>query len=194
MDFAKSWNKRKPLSRQSISIGQALRSRYCAPAHHRSLSSMLHWIQCDFWLPTILKNQSGLSDAQVGLLGAVLYVVALFAMLFNGWHSDRNRERQLARCGPTLDRRNRIAVASSTLPSSDANDGGFTVERHLHRQRHSARALGDLQRKSLSDSKAAVAVRERSARSPALAGFAGPHAFGYLSELKPDLSSLDSGC
>src|SRR5260370_7591632 len=55
-----------------------------------------------FWLPTILKNQSGLSDAQVGLLGAVPYVVALFAMLFNGWHSYRNRERRWHAATPLL--------------------------------------------------------------------------------------------
>src|SRR5204862_5542567 len=47
-----------------------------------------------FWLPTVLKGQSGFSDAQIGLLGAVPYVVALIAMLLNGWHPDRKRERR----------------------------------------------------------------------------------------------------
>ena len=46
-----------------------------------------------FWLPTLLKRQSGLSDWHVGLLGAVPYAVGLIAMVFSGWHSDRRRER-----------------------------------------------------------------------------------------------------
>src|SRR5580700_8022981 len=39
-----------------------------------------------FWLPTILKRQSGFSDLRVGLLGTLPYVAMLIGMLVNGWH------------------------------------------------------------------------------------------------------------
>src|SRR5678815_3898544 len=84
----------KPLSRQSISIGQALRSRTVVLLATAAFLQYFIGYSVIFWLPTILTNQSGLSDAQVGLLGAVPYVVALFAMLLNGWHSDKGRERR----------------------------------------------------------------------------------------------------
>ena len=83
----------KPLSRQSISIGQALRSRTVLLLATAAFLQYFIGYSVIFWLPTILKNQSGFSDLQVGLFGAVPYVVALFAMLFNGWHSDKSRER-----------------------------------------------------------------------------------------------------
>jgi MFS transporter, ACS family, tartrate transporter len=92
--ISRTLEQEKPLSRQSISIGQALRSRTVLLL---ATAGFLHYFigyTVIFWLPTILKHQSGLSDAQVGLFGAVPYVVALFAMLFNGWHSDKGRERR----------------------------------------------------------------------------------------------------
>ena len=46
-----------------------------------------------FWMPTMLKRQSGFSDARVGLIGAIPYIVLFIAMLLNGWHSDRSGER-----------------------------------------------------------------------------------------------------
>ena len=45
------------------------------------------------WLPTMLKQLSGLSDMQVSLLAAVPYVVALFGVVGNAWSSDRSQER-----------------------------------------------------------------------------------------------------
>jgi ACS family tartrate transporter-like MFS transporter len=46
------------------------------------------------WLPTFLKRASGMSDFAVTMLSIVPYVAVLFAMLFNGWHSDRTNERR----------------------------------------------------------------------------------------------------
>ena len=46
------------------------------------------------WLPTFLKRASGMSDLAVTMLSIVPYVAVLFAMLFNGWHSDRTNERR----------------------------------------------------------------------------------------------------
>lgn len=46
------------------------------------------------WLPTYLKRASGMSNLQVTLLAMIPYLVVLFAMLMNGWHSDRTGERR----------------------------------------------------------------------------------------------------
>lgn len=47
-----------------------------------------------FWFPIILKRQSGFSDFRVGLIGALPFVAYFLAMQFNGWHSDKTRERR----------------------------------------------------------------------------------------------------
>jgi len=47
-----------------------------------------------FFFPTMLKRLSGFSDSAVGLLGALPYVAAFVAMQWNGWHSDRTRDRR----------------------------------------------------------------------------------------------------
>ena len=46
------------------------------------------------WFPTILKRASGLSTATVTLLVTLPYLAGLTAMVLNGWHSDRARERR----------------------------------------------------------------------------------------------------
>jgi ACS family tartrate transporter-like MFS transporter len=46
------------------------------------------------WLPTFLKRASGMSNFAVTMLSIIPYVAVLFAMLFNGWHSDRTNERR----------------------------------------------------------------------------------------------------
>jgi ACS family tartrate transporter-like MFS transporter len=84
----------KPLSRQLITVGQALRSRTVLLLASAAFLQYLVGYSVIFWLPTILKNQSGFSDLQVGLFSAMPYVVTLFAMLFNGWHSDKGGERR----------------------------------------------------------------------------------------------------
>ncbi|HXM23314.1 MAG TPA: MFS transporter [Terriglobales bacterium] len=47
-----------------------------------------------FWLPTILKRLSGLSDFTVTLLAALPYVAGFISQQINGWHSDVTRERR----------------------------------------------------------------------------------------------------
>lgn len=46
------------------------------------------------WLPTFLKRASGMSNLAVTMLSILPYVAVLLAMLFNGWHSDRTKERR----------------------------------------------------------------------------------------------------
>jgi len=47
-----------------------------------------------FWLPTIIKNLSGLSNMTITLIAAIPYCVGLGAILLMGWSSDRTRERR----------------------------------------------------------------------------------------------------
>ena len=47
-----------------------------------------------FFFPTMLKRLSGFSDATVGVLGALPYLVAFVGMQWNGWHSDKTRDRR----------------------------------------------------------------------------------------------------
>jgi len=47
-----------------------------------------------FWLPSIIKQQSGSSNLRVTLISAIPYCVGLVAILFVGWSSDRTKERR----------------------------------------------------------------------------------------------------
>ncbi len=166
----------KPLSRQSTSIGQALRSRTVVLLTIAAFLQYFIGYSVIFWLPTILKNRSGLSDAQVGLLGAVPYVVALFAMLFNGWHSDRNRERRWHAAAPLLIAATGLLCLIS-LPSS--NVMSVLLLSVICMAMAFLPVFWAIPTEILSDSKAAVAVGTINALA-SLAGFAGPYAFGYL--------------
>jgi MFS transporter, ACS family, tartrate transporter len=48
----------------------------------------------NFWLPAIIKNLSGSSNLVVTLISALPYCVALAAILFIGWSSDKTGERR----------------------------------------------------------------------------------------------------
>ncbi len=56
----------------------------------------------NIWLPTIIKQLSGLSNMQSILLTAIPYCVGLAAMLLIGWSSDRSGERRLHAAIPML--------------------------------------------------------------------------------------------
>jgi MFS transporter, ACS family, tartrate transporter len=166
----------KPLSPQPTSIGQALRSRTVLLLATAAFLEYFVGYSVIFWLPTILKNQSALSDAQVGLFGAVPYVVALFAMLFIGWHSDRGRERRWHAAFPLF-----IAalgfVCLISLPTS--NVMMVLLLSVVCVAVAFLPVFWAIPTEILSDSKAAVAVGTINALA-SLAGFAGPYAFGYL--------------
>jgi MFS transporter, ACS family, tartrate transporter len=55
-----------------------------------------------FWLPTILKRLSGLSDLKVTLLAALPYLAGFLTQQLNGWHSDRRGERRWHAAVPAL--------------------------------------------------------------------------------------------
>jgi len=55
-----------------------------------------------FWLPTMLKRLSGLSDLKVTLLASLPYLAGFLTQQLNGWHSDRRRERRWHAAVPAL--------------------------------------------------------------------------------------------
>ncbi|MGA9963908.1 MAG: MFS transporter [Terriglobales bacterium] len=129
-----------------------------------------------FWLPTILKRMSGFSDVRVGVLGMLPYVAGLFAMLINGWHSDRTQERRWHSAVPLF-----IAAAALlgliTLPvSTQMSVALFTM---LLCVSGFLPVFWAMPSEILSESAAAAGVGLINAVG-SVAGFAGPFAFGYL--------------
>jgi MFS transporter, ACS family, tartrate transporter len=174
--IARRLEEEKPLNRQSVSLGQALRSRSVLLLAVSAFLQYFTGYSVIFWLPTVLKTQSGFSDLQVGLFGATPYVVALIAMLFNGWHSDRSRERRWHAAVSLL-----IGAAGFlcliSLPSSTPMTVLFfsmicVILAFLP-------TFWAIPTEILTESTAAVAVGMINALA-SVAGFAGPYAFGYL--------------
>ena len=84
----------KPADRRSVSVLETLRSGRVLLLGAVAFLAYLPVYAAIFWMPTLLKRQTGLSDVRVGSLLAIPFGVALAAMLFNGWHSDKYMERR----------------------------------------------------------------------------------------------------
>ena len=166
----------KPPNRQLVSLGQALRSRTVLLLATAAFLQYFIGYSVIFWLPTVLKSQSGFSDLQVGLFGAIPYVVALIAMLFNGWHSDRSRERRWHAALPLLIGAAGFLCLISLPSSSQMTVLWFSMICVLMAFLPTFWAIPT---EILSESTAAVAVGMINALA-SVAGFAGPYAFGYL--------------
>ncbi len=174
--ISRTMEQEKPSSRQSISISQALRSRTVLLLVSAAFVQYLIGYSVIFWLPTILKSESGLSDVQVGLFAAIPYVVALFAMLFNGWHSDKRGERRWHAAVPLF-----IAATGflCLITISGSNVMTISFLSAISIAMAFLPVFWAIPTEILSDSKAALAVGIINALA-SLAGFAGPYAFGYL--------------
>jgi MFS family permease len=166
----------KSPTQQSRSISQAVRSRTVLLLAGAAFLQYFVGYSVIFWLPTILKNRSGFSDLHVGLFGAVPYVVALLAMLFNGWHSDKDRERRWHAAFPLF-----IGAAGFlcliSLPSSNVMT--VSLLSLICVPMAFLPVFWAIPTEILSGSKAAVVVGTINALA-SLSGFAGPYAFGYL--------------
>src|ERR1700690_1337035 len=129
-----------------------------------------------FWMPTMLKRQSGFSDARVGLIGAIPYMVMFIAMLFNGWHSDRSGERHWHSAVPlfisaigllaVVGRPHSIVLTVALFSMVSINTAYLPI-------------FWAIPTELLTASAAAAAVGAINAVG-SIAGFAGPYAFGYL--------------
>ena len=80
--------------RHSFSVWGALRNRDVILLTFCYFCAMTGSYGIAFWLPTILKRLSGLSDLKVTLLAALPYIAAFVTQQVNGWHSDRTGERR----------------------------------------------------------------------------------------------------
>ena len=85
--------KRKSKS-ADVSIGQALRMRQVILLTLVFFLAVTGIYGFAVWFPTIVKRVTGFSNLTVTLLAALPYLAGVLAMLFNGWHSDRTRERR----------------------------------------------------------------------------------------------------
>ncbi len=90
------------LATGSLSLWQALWQRdvlLLALAYFGMVSGLYGF---NFWLPTIVKQLSGLSNLLAILVTAIPYCVGLAAMLLIGWSSDRSDERRWHTAVPML--------------------------------------------------------------------------------------------
>ena len=129
-----------------------------------------------FWLPTMFKRQSGFSDLNVGLLGALPYAALFVAMLVNGWHSDRQCERRWHCAVPSL-------IAAAALLSLAAHPQSIPVLLTLFILATIGNAylpaFWAIPTELLCKSAAAASVGMINAVG-SIAGFAGPYLFGYM--------------
>ena len=164
-------------SAHAYTIWQALRHRDVL------VLTVLHFLQnfsaygLAFWLPTMLKRLSGLSDFRVTLLVALPNLLGFVAMQLNGWHSDRTGERRWHTSIPLW------LSASALLVLSKADWG--TVPSLVLFSIASAGLLAFLPSfwampsAFLTDSAAALATGAINCGSAGLGGFLGPALVGY---------------
>jgi ACS family tartrate transporter-like MFS transporter len=86
--------KQAKLATHSYRISQALRHREVVLLTFAYFFMVTAVYGFQFWLPTIIKNLSGLSNMTITLIAAIPYCVGLVAILLMGWSSDRTRERR----------------------------------------------------------------------------------------------------
>jgi ACS family tartrate transporter-like MFS transporter len=163
---------------QATSIRQALRSRTVLLLAAVTFLNYFESYSFFFWFPTMLKRQSGSSDVNVGLLGAVPYIVLFVAMQVNALLSDRSHERHWHSAVPLF-----IAAAGFlgliTQPRS--------IPLSLSLSLFTVACMGSaylpvfwaIPSEILSKSTAAVAIGMINAVG-SMAGFASPYLFGYL--------------
>lgn len=165
-----------PASSSKISIWQAVTSRTVLWLSAANFLNYLAMYSFAFWIPTMLKSFSGLSDVRVGVLGAIPYLVTFLVMQVNGWHSDRSGERCWHSAIPIF----LAAIGALGLISPPRSllllVVFFTLGANIYSFLPTFFAIPT---ETLSQSAAAAAVGLINSFG-SVAGFAGPYAFGYL--------------
>jgi MFS transporter, ACS family, tartrate transporter len=175
----------KPLNPKKITTWQALRS---GPVLVLSAVAFLEYFLAytvAFWLPTILKRQSGLSDVRVGFMGMVPYMAAFLAMLVNGWHSDKTGERRWHTAVPLFIAATALLGLLTVSTSTQTLLIFFTM---LLCVSGFLPVFWTMPGEILSESAAAASVGMINAVG-SVAGFAGPFLFGYLNSRTGSYSS-----
>jgi len=166
----------KPVAKTEITAWQAMKSRTVLLMAGLTFLCYFAFYSFVFWFPTILKRQSGFSDMHVGLLGMAPYLANFLYMQVNGWHSDKRLERRWHSAIP-------VFLASLGFlgligqPSSIAVSMVFFMLAGLSNAY--LPTFWAIPTELLSQSAAAAAVGMINAVG-SVAGFAGPHLFGYL--------------
>ncbi len=166
----------KPAGDRPVSAWEAIRSPTIMLLSGLTFLQYFSGYAIFFWMPTMLKRQSGFSDARVGLIGAIPYMVLFVAMLFNGWHSDRSGERRWHAAVP-------LFISAIGLLALVARPPSMLLTMILFSMVAINTAylpiFWAIPTEFLSASAAAGAVGAINAVG-SVAGFAGPYAFGYL--------------
>lgn len=165
-----------PSSLPKTSIWQALTARTVLWLATANFISYLAMYSFAFWIPTMLKSFSRLSDVRVGVLGAIPYLVTFIVMQVNGWHSDRSGERFWHSAIPiflaAIGALGLIRQPDSLLVMVACFSLGANIYSYLP-------TFFAIPTETLSQSAAAAAVGMINSFG-SVAGFAGPYAFGYL--------------
>jgi len=175
----------RPIRAQAISGWQALKSRTVLLLAAANFLSYFVFYIFVFWFPTMFKRQSGLSYAQVGLLGALPYLAAFIAMLVNGWHSDKRCERRWHTAVPLFI----AAIGSLGLMGQPRSIAlSLLLFTTIYVGNAYLVTFWAMPADILGASVAPAAVGMISALA-SIAGFAGPYAFGYLNTRTGSFSS-----
>jgi sugar phosphate permease len=94
--------KREKKKARSYTIAEALRNRDVVLLTCCYFFALTGNYGIAFWLPTLLKRLSGLSDMNVTLLASLPYLLGFVVQQLNGWHSDRAHERRWHATLPVL--------------------------------------------------------------------------------------------
>ena len=86
--------KRIKEAKHSLNILQAFRHREVVLLTLAYFAMVTSNYGLNFWIPSIVKSLSGLSNLMVSFVSALPYICGLIAVLIVGWHSDRTRERR----------------------------------------------------------------------------------------------------
>ena len=174
--MAQKLEEEKPTAARAISSRQALLSPMVLVLAGLTFLQYFAAYAIIFWMPTMLKRQSGFSDARVGLIGAIPYIVLFIAMLFNGWHSDRSGERHWHAAVPLfisaigllalVGRPHSMVLTVALFSMVSINTAYLPI-------------FWAIPTELLTATAAAAAVGAINAVG-SIAGFAGPYAFGYL--------------
>jgi MFS transporter, ACS family, tartrate transporter len=166
----------KPSNKQSVKMGRVLRSRTIVVLALVAFLGYFASYAVYFWFPTILKRQSGLSNMWIGVLGAIPYAIGFAAMLIDGWHSDRKRERHWHAAVP-------VFIAAGGLLGLIFMQSSTLLMIALFSMVGVSIAFlptfWAIPTEILCESTAATAVGMINAIA-SIAGFASPYAFGYL--------------
>jgi len=176
--IAQTIEKQKPQGESSATVWDAFRSRRALLLAGIAFLNYSIFYTFIFWLPTMLKRQSGLADSNIGWLGAIPYLVCLIIMPLNGWHSDRHCERRWHTAIPLL-------VASVGLFGLATQPVSVPVAMLLFTLVTAGNAyisvFWSVPTEVLSPAIAAASVGLISSAG-SIAAFVAPYAFGYLNQ------------